>query len=275
MDLLDSILNGMEKPPTVKKPEIKDKEKREKFEKLQKERQQAARKQKEMVDKFRADITDRIRKFVNTPNSDDPATSRLDLKPMSKIFRSIVRETCDEFEDDIVVHSFGTEEVDRHCIIWRKGYEPSEDEIRAMKLGVEYKPKGDDDGDEDNDDGEDPDQLNDSKTVEGKDKFWSKYERIIGENASGLESAKVALPAKQYGCVPIDHKKDQRSIEQMMDDIRRKKQKIEEPSTSSNQEDTATKTKCISNESGESSNQQLDNTQESSRVDEKSGDEST
>ena len=233
MDLLDSILTGMEKPPAVKKPEIKNKEKREKLEKMQKERQEATRKHKEMLDKFRTDISKRIRDFVNTPISNDPKSFKLQLKPMSKICRSIVHEACEEHEEEIVVLSFGTEEVDRHCIIWKKGYEPCEDEIRAMKLGVEYKPKQDDDDD---------DQLESepstSKTDEGKDKFWSKYEKIIGENASGVAAAKVALPAKQYGCVPIENKKDQRSIEEMINDIRKsKKQKTSDERASDDDDD--------------------------------------
>lgn len=223
MDLLNSILSGMEKPPEVKKPVIKDKEKREKFEKMQKERQEAARKQKEALDKFRADISRKIRSFVSYPTTDDPKSYKLELKPMNKIYRSIVHEACEEHGEEIVVHSFGTEEVDRHCIIWRRGFEPCEDEIRAMKLGVEYKPPKSG-ADESAEEGET--STSEGKTSEGKDKFWSKYEKIIGQNASGVESAKIVLPAKQYGCVPIENKKDQRSIEQMMDDIRKnKKQK--------------------------------------------------
>lgn len=223
MDLLDSILNQMEKPPSVKRPVIKDKEKREKFEKIQRERHEAAKKQKALVDKFRHDIAKRVRDFVNMPLSEDPKTVKLELEPMGKLYRTIVHETCEEHEDEIIVHSFGTEEVDRHCIIWRKGYEPSEDEIRAMKLGIEYKPPKDEEDEETLDDDA---TASSSKTEEGKDKFLKKYEKIIGANASGLESARVVIPAAQYGCVPIENKKDQRSIEQMIDDIRKcKKQK--------------------------------------------------
>lgn len=221
MDFLDSILNGMDKPPEVKKPVIKDKEKREKFEKLQKERHEAAKKQKAALDKFRSDMSRKIRSFVSYPTTDDPKSYKLELKPMNKLYRSIVHEACEEHEEEIVAHSFGTEEVDRHCIIWRKGFEPCEDEIRAMKLGVEYKPPKS--GDEES---EGEAETNEGKTSDGKDKFQSKYEKIIGENASGVESAKIMQPAKQYGFVPIENKKDQRSIEQMMDDIRKnKKQK--------------------------------------------------
>lgn len=224
MDLLDSILNGMEKPPTVKKPVIKDKEKREKFEKMQKERQEAVKKQKEFINKFRSDMTTDLKSFVNTPITNDVETYKLELKPMNKLYRTIVREIGDEYEDELVIHSFGLEDVDRHCVIWKRGYEPCDQEIRAMKLGVEYKPKNDDSDSESNN--EEP-TASSSKTSDGKDKFWQKYEKIIGENASGLESAKVALPAKQYGCVPIENKKDQRSIEQILEDKRNsKKQKI-------------------------------------------------
>ena len=234
--MLDSILSGMEKPPSVKKPEIKDKEKREKLEKMQRERREAAKKQKEMIEKFRTDIKEKIRAFVNTPTTDDISTTKFELKPMGKIYRSIVYEACEEFEDEIIAHSFGTEEVDRHCIIWRKGYEPCEEEIRALKLGVEYNPNS---GEKAEDDETEP-GLSEGKTETGKDKFWARYEKIIGENASGLESARVAIPANQYGCVPIDNKKDQRSIEQMMDDIRKsKKQKTTDTKTEETSENSS------------------------------------
>lgn len=225
MDLLDSILNGMEAPPNVKKPTIKDKEKREKFEKLQKERQEAAKKQKDAINKFRTDIAEKLKKFVNKPVTDDISSTKLVLEPMGAIYRSIVHEVAEDYEDDIVLHSFGTEDVDRHCVVWRKGYEPCEEEIRAMKLGIEYKKRqAEDDDDSDNQEAGGSNEES-GKTEQGKDKFWSKYEKIIGENASGLESARIALPAKQYGCVPIENKKDQRSIEDVMDDIRKNKKR--------------------------------------------------
>lgn len=239
MDLLDSILNKMEKPPEVKKPEIKDKDKREKFEKMQKQMQDSERKQKEMLTKFRLDLTTRIKQFVNLPTTHDIKTRQLKTKPLNKIYRSIVHEVCEEHEDDIVLHSFGTEEVDRHCVIWKKGFEPCEDEIRAMKAGVEYKPPKK----EDEEEGSDEPEAGGSggKTVGGKDKFWAKYEKIIGENASGVESAFVAQPAKQYGFVPIENKKDHRSIEEISNEIRKnKKQKM---STELNEKTKTTATK--------------------------------
>lgn len=240
MDLLDSILNGMEAPPSVKKPTIKDKEKREKFEKLQKERHEAAKKQKEAINKFRSDITERLRTFVNKPITDDISSIKLVLEPMGAIYRSIVHEVAEDYEDDIVLHSFGAEDIDRHCVVWRKGYEPCEEEIRAMKLGIEYKkPRPEDEGESDDSQEAGGSSEETGKTEQGKDKFWSKYEKIIGENASGLESARVALPAKQYGCVPIENKKDQRSIEDVMNDIRKNKKRKTENSDEGTKEAAA------------------------------------
>lgn len=240
MDLLDSILNGMEKPPSVKKPVIKDKEKREKFEKMYKEKQEAERKQKKMLEDFREYINKKIDDFIKTPSTDSESTIKLQLKPMNKFYRTIVYESCETHEDDIVVHSFGTEDVDRHCIIWKKGFEPCDDELRAMKLGVEYKPKTEeDDDDDDNNDDADGKVASSSKTADGKDKFWSKYEKIIGENAAGIECAKIAQPAKQYGCVPIEQKKDLRSIEEITNDIRKsKKQKTSDKAAQQDEPDT-------------------------------------
>ena len=38
------------------------------------------------------------------------------------------------------VHSFGVEDVDRHVVIWRKEFAPCEDELEAIKQGIEYDP---------------------------------------------------------------------------------------------------------------------------------------
>jgi hypothetical protein len=38
------------------------------------------------------------------------------------------------------VHSFGVEDVDRHVVVWRKEFAPCEDELEAIKQGIEYDP---------------------------------------------------------------------------------------------------------------------------------------
>lgn len=221
MDLLDSILNGMEKPPTVaKKAPILDKEKREKFEKIKKARLDAIKTEKQTIEKFRLYMQQKVKKFMESNTTKDLSTQKLQLKPMTKIFRSIVYETCDDYSDKIVVHSFGTEEIDRHCILWKVGYEPNEDELHALKVGVEYKPKSNNQEDESSSDQDEPST---SKTIDGKDKFREKYDKIIGSNSFGVEAARIAEPAKQYGCVPIENKKDLRSVEQVLDGIRKHK----------------------------------------------------
>ena len=38
------------------------------------------------------------------------------------------------------MHSFGVEDVDRHVVVWRKEFAPCEDELEAIKQGIEYDP---------------------------------------------------------------------------------------------------------------------------------------
>lgn len=222
MDLLDSILNGMEKPPTIRKPEIKDKEKREKMEKMVKQREEAAKRHKQMLAKFRADFSVKLKSFINTPTTDDIKTVQLRLQPMNEYYRSLVREVCDEHDDEIVAHSFGKEEEDgRYYIIWKLGFEPCEEEIRAMKLGIDLKTREE----ATQDDGADEVRPTSSKT---------KRERITGESSSTIAPAIIMKPGKQFGFVPTENKMDQRSIEQIIDDRRKnKKQKTSEMSSTS------------------------------------------
>lgn len=211
MDLLDSILNGMEKPPPTKKPEIKDKKLQARIDKLAKEREEAEKKEREALKKFRIDYSIKIKDFVNTPSIEDPSTTKLELEPMTKTYRLIIREICEDHEDELVVHSFGIEEEDRHCVIWKKGYEPCEGEIRAMKVGVEYNPEKE---------SQDSDRFADTPVCSKR-----KMDKLIGESSLSIESAIAPTPGKQYGCVPVSNKKDLRTIEQIIEDTRSKKQK--------------------------------------------------
>lgn len=224
MDLLDSILNGMEKPPTLKKPEIKDKAKREKMEKLAKQREDAIKKQKEMITKFRNDLAKRVKNFVDEPVTDELKTIKMELQPMNKFYRTIVHEVCDDYEQDLIVHSFGIEDEDRHCIIWKRGYEPCDNEIRSMKLGVEYNPDKKP---------EEPEEKTNTPSMSKQ-----KIEKLIGNSSLSVESAITPKPGKQYGFVPVANKKDLRSIEQIIDDKRKsKKQKTSDEPSCSKEED--------------------------------------
>lgn len=231
MDLLDSILNGMEKPPSVKKTVIKDEKKRAEMEKARKERHEKMKKQREQMELFRRETRKKIEKFVQTPVTDEIETIKLELEPMCQLSRTVVHEICEDYEEDIVVHSFGTEEIDRHCVIWKKNYEPCEDELKCMKYNVKYDPEKFKQLEQDYESAITTRGCKSSGKDDGiEDKFRAKYDKIIG-NEAGVEGARVAVPAKQYGFVPVANKRDQRSIEQMMDDIKKnKKAKLSEDS---------------------------------------------
>lgn len=229
MNFLDSILNNMEKPPTIKKPEIKDKEKREKFEKMMKDREELVKKQKQILSDFRSNFERKLHSFLSTPiNEDDPKTTKLSSKPMDRIYRTIVHEVCEDHED-LVAFSFGTEDIDRHCEIYKRGYEPCEEEIRALKAGVEYKPSTTNKEEQDD---SDPECGHSSGGRRSKKK---PSDKDIALGSLRVESAQAVVPGKQYGFVPVANKTDLRSVEQVIDDRRKlKKQKLNEFTEGSN-----------------------------------------
>lgn len=224
MDLLDSIMNDMDKPPTIKKPVIKDEKKRAEFEKIIKQRQEADNKQRQLLNDFRDKFKIKLHQFINTSvNVEDEKTKKLTSKPLAKIYRTIVHEVCDDNIDEVVAYSFGTEDIDRHCVIWKRGYEPNDDVINAMKAGVEYKPKCKD-NDLSDDDG-DADRASKSARIPRQPS-----DKQVAEGSLRVENARKVLPGKQYGFVPVALKEDKRSVEQVIDDQRKlKKQKLLNP----------------------------------------------
>ncbi|GBO01065.1 hypothetical protein AVEN_257399-1 [Araneus ventricosus] len=104
-------------------------------------------------------------------------------------------------------------------------YAPSEEELKAYRNGEEW----------------DPvkakelalqkekiklEEIEESKKtkveVEPTSNYAAKYEKLLGRDA-GIAAAKIATPNKQFGFVPSEQKKDQRSIEQTLADIQAKK----------------------------------------------------
>lgn len=57
--------------------------------------------------------------------------------------------------------------------------------------------------------------------------YHDKYKAILGEK-SGQGAAVVTTPNKVFGYVPSENKKDQRSIEQTLNDIKQRKQQQRE-----------------------------------------------
>lgn len=216
MDLLGSILNAMDKPPTLSSAD-KNKLKKQ-VEAANKERDQ----EKQNLKKLRSMAEEKINKFVN--NNEE---TRLKFDPMEQIHRNVIRDIAEDA--GIISHSFGIEGEDRYVMLFKKQNPPSEDELTTLRAGEEW---NEDKAKEiahkrklDELDETDRQKLSLPKNFQPTHNYKEKYQHIIGLE-SALEAAKKTETNKQYGFVPSANKKDQRSIEQTLADIRTKKMKL-------------------------------------------------
>uniref|UniRef100_A0A8C7NAS9 Sperm-associated antigen 7 homolog n=3 Tax=Oncorhynchus TaxID=8016 RepID=A0A8C7NAS9_ONCKI len=212
-DLLGSILSSMEKPPTVG-----DKESRRKA------REQAARMKKMQEDekKKKAEFRKRMEKEVSEFIQDTKQQKRK-YNPMGKIERSILHDVAEVA--GLASFSFGEDEESRYVMIFKKEFAPSDDELEAYRKGEEWDPQK----------AEYRRRLKEQAALEeettGKTQkraaspssnYRDKYSHLIG--TSSAKDAAHTLEANQaYGMVPVANKRDTRSIEQAMNEIRAKK----------------------------------------------------
>ncbi|GAB0100565.1 Sperm-associated antigen 7 [Sergentomyia squamirostris] len=211
MDLLGSILAGMDQPPSVndKDRELKKKQK-EQEEKLMTQN-------KNELNRFRTYVEQRIERFIKDNRK------FIQFPPADKVYRSVVHDVA-EVAGQIGM-SFGEEGVDRYIIVYKKEHSPSEDEIAARRNGEEWN-----DGvaeeyrkrrERDEQAKEEASKASASEPTP-KSNYKEKYVHLIGEKAA-LEAAKKTETNKSYGFVPSANKKDLRSIEQTLSDIQAKK----------------------------------------------------
>ncbi|XP_035204992.1 sperm-associated antigen 7 homolog [Stegodyphus dumicola] len=211
-DLLGSILSSMDKPPSVSSERNKLLQKQKKMI----EKQQAAQKAK--LKHFREKIEKEINLFIQ-----DPARQKHKFPPMDKVYRTIIHDVADIA--GLSAFAFGEEEVDRYVMVFKKEFAPSDEELVAYRNGEDWDPvkakslalqK----------EQERINELEQSKKrkheVLPNNNYTVKYEKLLGRDA-GKAAARVATPNKQFGFVPSEQKKDQRSIEQTLADIRAKK----------------------------------------------------
>uniref|UniRef100_A0A224XS18 R3H domain-containing protein n=1 Tax=Panstrongylus lignarius TaxID=156445 RepID=A0A224XS18_9HEMI len=220
MDLLGSILNSMEKPPSVS-----DKQK----ELIKRQRMEMEKKQnaeKEMLRKFRLKTEKHITDFIN-----DSKRTRLKFPPLEQIFRAIVHELAEEA--GLTAHSFGQEGIDRYIMLFKKECLPSEDELTVLRNGEEWTKEKEKELalKREQEKAAALSASIDSKTEEEfvpNSNYREKYQHLIGLEAA-KEAARVTQTNKQYGFVPSENKKDHRSIEETLADIQRKKRKLNNP----------------------------------------------
>ncbi|XP_012135824.1 sperm-associated antigen 7 homolog [Megachile rotundata] len=218
MDLLGSILNSMDKPPTVSdKQKTLLKKQKEEYQKFQ-------RAEAEKLKVFREKVEEKINKFLRDDNAKE-----YKFPPMDQIHRSIIHDVAEVA--NVWAYSFGEEGIDRHIIIFKREYAPSEDQLNVLRRGEEWNEEVAKKLVEERE-RQAREEIENTKSKKRKDNFIpnsyykDKYEHLIGKEAA-LEAARKTEANSSYGCVPSENKKDQRSIEQTLADIRAKKRKLE------------------------------------------------
>ncbi|XP_063989544.1 sperm-associated antigen 7 homolog [Diachasmimorpha longicaudata] len=218
MDLLGSILNSMDKPPTVSdKQKALIKKQREEHEKRQKA-------EADRLKKFREQVEHKINKFLKDEN-----LKEYKFAPMEKVYRTIVHDVAEVAS--VWAYSFGEEGIDRHIMLFKREHAPSEDQLNALRRGEEW---NDEIAkqlqiDRERQAKEDAEYAKSRKRKDNfvpNSNYKDKYEHLIGKE-SALEAARKTESSSSYGFVPSENKKDQRSIEQTLADIRAKRRRIE------------------------------------------------
>ncbi|RZF38574.1 hypothetical protein LSTR_LSTR010907 [Laodelphax striatellus] len=223
MDLLSSILNSMDKPPSAS-----DGQK----ELMKKQREAMLRRQneeKQKFSKFRKSVEEKVNKFQQNMEE-----KRLKFEPMDQVFRGIIHDVAEIA--GMTAYSFGEEGYDRYTMVYKKDFPPSEDEIATLRNGEEWtEEKAKEIAHKrklEKDDAEEFAKKPDK--IVPKSNYQEKYQHLIGTEVA-KDAARVTQTNKSYGFVPSENKKDVRSIEQTLADIKSKKrQKLEHQSQGEN-----------------------------------------
>lgn len=215
MDLLGSILGNMEAPPSM------DDKQKKKNKEQQKKLQELEEKEQEQKTKFRKNIDKQISEFVS-----DTTKRMLRFSAMNKLQRSIVHDITDVTH--LISHSFGREgsEYGRYIMAFKKDNPPCEEELNAYKQGLEWDPNLIKKIVSKTNKTEDISSTNKVKPIEPSFNYKDKYSHIIGKE-SAKEAAKKTEANKTFGMVPSANKRDLRSVEQTMNELREKRRKLE------------------------------------------------
>ncbi|XP_041443328.1 sperm-associated antigen 7 [Xenopus laevis] len=212
-DLLGSILSSMERPPQVGDQESRRKAKEQAA--RMKKMQEHERRQKV---EFRKRMEQEVSQFIQ-----DSTQTRRKFESMGKIERSIVHDVVEVA--GLTSFSFGDDEETRYVMIFKKEFAPSDEELEAYRRGEEWDPTK----------AEEKkrlkeltlreaqaDALRAPATVRPATDYKDKYTHLIGKEAA-KDAAHTLQANKAYGCVPVANKRDTRSIEEAMNEIRAKK----------------------------------------------------
>ncbi|KAL1274227.1 hypothetical protein QQF64_027041 [Cirrhinus molitorella] len=212
-DLLGSILSSMEKPPTVHDQESRRKA-REQAARLKKIEEDEKRKKAEFRKRMEKEVSDFIQ---------DSTLQKKKYNPMGKIERSILHDVAEVA--GLTSFSFGEDEESRYVMLFKKEFAPSDEELEAYRKGEEWDPQK----------AEERRRLKEQAALEMEEashsrkrpaspnsNYRDKYSHLIGTSAA-KDAAHTLQANRAYGCVPVANKRDTRSIEEAMNEIRAKK----------------------------------------------------
>ncbi|XP_069499858.1 sperm-associated antigen 7 [Ambystoma mexicanum] len=212
-DLLGSILSSMERPPTVGDQESRRKA-REQAAKMKKMQEHEKRQKVEFRKLMEKEVTDFIQ---------DTGQMKKKFQAMGKLERSILHDVVEVA--GLASFSFGDDEESRYVMIFKKEFAPSDEELEAYRKGEEWDPQK----------AEEKRKLKElaqreaeeyalrvPATVNPNSNYKDKYSHLIGKEAA-KDAAHTLEANKAYGCVPVANKRDTRSIEVAMNEIRAKK----------------------------------------------------
>lgn len=262
MDLLGSILGTMTGPPKGSEKEREEKRKAKELNKKIEEKRSAQAKV------FRQKIEAKVEAFVKTSvvldrdkptedgsirdNDKEYSNRCIQLEPMTQYERSVVHDVAEVA--GLIAHSFGQEDIDRHVVLWKQEYPPSEDEINTLKQGKIWDPIANAKEKEEARIQQELDakeaqlyEKSKKKKFVPRNNYQHKYEHLIGSE----EDFKVAKKAevnsdRSFGMVSAESKKDRRTVEQVQAEIRAKKRAS---NTLTNEDDIKrNKTACLDEE---------------------------
>ncbi|XP_068034171.1 sperm-associated antigen 7 [Anomalospiza imberbis] len=213
LDLLGSILNSMERPPAAADGETRRRA-REQAARMKKLQEQEKRQKVE----FRKRMEQEVSQFIQATGE-----PRRRFQPMNKIERSILHDVAEVA--GLTSFSFGDDEDSRYVMVFKKEFAPSDEELEAYRRGEEWDPARAEERRRLRELAaqQEEAELECSPTPPGPpNDYKDKYRHLIGSDAAKA-AARTMEANKAYGCVPVANKRDTRSIEEAMNEIRAKK----------------------------------------------------
>ncbi|XP_053115516.1 sperm-associated antigen 7 [Hemicordylus capensis] len=212
LDLLGSILSAMEPPPGLGDREAR--RAKEQTARLKKLQEQEKRQKVEFRKRMEKEVSDFIQ---------DSSQTKKKFQPMSKIERSILHDVVEVA--GLTSFSFGEDEESRYVMIFKKEFAPLDEELDAYRRGEEWDPQQAEEKRRLKELAQkqaEEEALKGPTVVNPNTDYKDKYSHLIGKVAA-KDAAHTMEANKAYGCVPVANKRDTRSIEEAMNEIRAKK----------------------------------------------------